>query len=91
MPQPTLIKRILFVLLKDLGWIRMILNQEADPQAALQAAIAKPGPCLIHAMIDINEKVFPMWFPPGAAKYRDDRSLIYVTTITTYRTRTYCS
>ncbi|WP_251122306.1 thiamine pyrophosphate-dependent enzyme, partial [Escherichia coli] len=42
------------------------LNQEADPQAALQAAIAKPGPCLIHAMIDINEKVFPM-VPPGAA------------------------
>ncbi|HIC1043697.1 TPA: hypothetical protein ACWZ62_004833, partial [Escherichia coli] len=26
----------------------------------------KPGPCLIHAMIDINEKVFPM-VPPGAA------------------------
>ncbi|KAG4065577.1 hypothetical protein HA402_011266 [Bradysia odoriphaga] len=41
------------------------LNAEADPQAAL-AAIQRPGPCLIHALIDINEKVYPM-VPPGAA------------------------
>ncbi|ATM98612.1 MULTISPECIES: acetolactate synthase large subunit [Proteus] len=42
------------------------LNQEADPTSALKAAIEKPGPCLIHVMIDIHEKVFPM-VPPGAA------------------------
>ncbi|WP_025120469.1 MULTISPECIES: acetolactate synthase large subunit [unclassified Serratia (in: enterobacteria)] len=42
------------------------LNAEADPQAALMAAIQRPGPCLIHALIDINEKVYPM-VPPGAA------------------------
>lgn len=42
------------------------LNAEADPQAALLAAIQRPGPCLIHALIDINEKVYPM-VPPGAA------------------------
>ncbi|MDC6112372.1 acetolactate synthase large subunit [Serratia rubidaea] len=42
------------------------LNAAADPQAALAEAIARPGPCLIHALIDTNEKVFPM-VPPGAA------------------------
>lgn len=42
------------------------LNQEADPHSALQQAITKPGPCLIHVMIDTDEKVFPM-VPPGAA------------------------
>ncbi|WP_431223776.1 acetolactate synthase large subunit [Serratia sp. L9] len=42
------------------------LNAEEDPQAALMAAIQRPGPCLIHALIDINEKVYPM-VPPGAA------------------------
>ncbi|MBC3378858.1 acetolactate synthase large subunit [Serratia fonticola] len=42
------------------------LNAEPDPQAALLAAIQRPGPCLIHALIDINEKVYPM-VPPGAA------------------------
>lgn len=42
------------------------LNTEADPQAALDAAINRPGPCLIHALIDVNQKVYPM-VPPGAA------------------------
>lgn len=42
------------------------LNAAEDPQAALMAAITRPGPCLIHAQIDINEKVYPM-VPPGAA------------------------
>ncbi|AHG21182.1 acetolactate synthase catalytic subunit [Chania multitudinisentens RB-25] len=42
------------------------LNAEEDPQAALMAAIQRPGPCLIHALIDMNEKVYPM-VPPGAA------------------------
>ena len=42
------------------------LNAEADPQAALQAAIARPGPALIHVRIDPEQKVYPM-VPPGAA------------------------
>ena len=42
------------------------LNAEADPQAALQAAISRPGPALIHVRIDAEEKVYPM-VPPGAA------------------------
>ncbi|EEJ8051597.1 acetolactate synthase large subunit [Salmonella enterica subsp. enterica serovar Typhimurium] len=42
------------------------LNNEADPQAALQAIIRRPGPALIHVRIDAEEKVYPM-VPPGAA------------------------
>ncbi|MFH7827349.1 acetolactate synthase large subunit [Kluyvera chengduensis] len=42
------------------------LNTEADPQAALQAIINRPGPALIHVRIDAEEKVYPM-VPPGAA------------------------
>ena len=42
------------------------LNNEADPQAALQAIISRPGPALIHVRIDAEEKVYPM-VPPGAA------------------------
>ncbi|AWH87316.1 acetolactate synthase large subunit [Limnobaculum parvum] len=42
------------------------LNAEQDPETALTEAIRRPGPCLIHALIDINQKVFPM-VPPGAA------------------------
>ncbi|AKJ42348.1 acetolactate synthase large subunit [Pragia fontium] len=42
------------------------LNTESDPEKALAAAINRPGPCLIHALIDVNQKVFPM-VPPGAA------------------------
>ena len=41
------------------------LNNEADPQAALQAIIDRPGPALIHVRIDAEEKVYPM-VPPGA-------------------------
>lgn len=37
-----------------------------DPSAVLEQAIGCPGPCLIHAPIDVNEFVFPM-VPPGAA------------------------
>jgi acetolactate synthase-1/2/3 large subunit len=29
-------------------------------------AISRPGPCLIHASIDAEQKVYPM-VPPGAA------------------------
>ncbi|KNC90804.1 acetolactate synthase large subunit [Trabulsiella odontotermitis] len=42
------------------------LTTEDDPQAALQAIIARPGPALIHVRIDAEEKVYPM-VPPGAA------------------------
>jgi acetolactate synthase-1/2/3 large subunit len=42
------------------------LNAAENPQAALQEAISRPGPCLIHVRIDAEEKVFPM-VPPGAA------------------------
>lgn len=42
------------------------LNAAENPQVALQEAISRPGPCLIHVRIDTDEKVFPM-VPPGAA------------------------
>lgn len=42
------------------------LNAEPDPHAALQAAISRPGPALIHVRIDPQQKVYPM-VPPGAA------------------------
>ena len=42
------------------------LDSAANPCAALMEAIARPGPCLIHASIDVQQKVFPM-VPPGAA------------------------
>ncbi|WP_421532737.1 acetolactate synthase large subunit [Lelliottia amnigena] len=42
------------------------LNAETDPHAALQDAISRPGPALIHVRIDPQQKVYPM-VPPGAA------------------------
>ncbi|EKT53088.1 acetolactate synthase large subunit [Providencia sneebia] len=42
------------------------LNKEADPQMALDEMMNTKGPCLIHALIDVNQKVYPM-VPPGAA------------------------
>ena len=42
------------------------LNNEADPEMALEAIMNMKGPCLIHALIDVNQKVYPM-VPPGAA------------------------
>lgn len=42
------------------------LDTAADLRAALRRALQRPGPCLIHAFIDMNEKVYPM-VPPGAA------------------------
>ena len=44
------------------------LDLAANPCAALMEAISRPGPCLIHASIDIEQKVFPM-VPPGAANH----------------------
>ncbi|HGY3860465.1 acetolactate synthase large subunit [Enterobacter cloacae complex sp. P30U] len=42
------------------------LNAEEDAHAALQDAIYRPGPALIHVRIDPEQKVYPM-VPPGAA------------------------
>jgi acetolactate synthase-1/2/3 large subunit len=42
------------------------LDRETDPVAALAAALAVPGPVLIHAAIDVHQQVLPM-VPPGAA------------------------
>ena len=42
------------------------LDVAADPRRALQTALGAPGPCLIHASIDTEERVLPM-VPPGAA------------------------
>jgi len=44
------------------------LDQAANPSAALMEAISRPGPCLIHASIDAEQKVYPM-VPPGAANH----------------------
>ena len=41
------------------------LADGGDPSATLAAALAAPGPCLIHAPVDVEDKVFPM-VPPGA-------------------------
>jgi acetolactate synthase-1/2/3 large subunit len=44
------------------------LDHATNPCATLLDAIARPGPCLIHASIDAEQKVFPM-VPPGAANH----------------------
>ena len=42
------------------------LGKCEDPIDALAQALRQDGPCLIHAPIDVNEKVYPM-VAPGAA------------------------
>src|SRR5256714_7357002 len=42
------------------------LATATHPSATLARALSAPGPCLIHAPIDAQEKVYPM-VPPGAA------------------------
>ena len=42
------------------------LNSEENPAMALESIMNKKGPCLIHALIDVSQKVYPM-VPPGAA------------------------
>jgi len=49
-----------------LGIAAINLDTAANPCAALMEAISRPGPCLIHASIDAEQKVYPM-VPPGAA------------------------
>ena len=51
---------------QGLGISALDLDLAADPAAALKDAISRPGPCLIHASIDVEQKVYPM-VPPGAA------------------------
>ncbi len=38
------------------------LNNESDPQAALQAIIDRPGPALIHVRIDAQQKKCIRWY-----------------------------
>jgi acetolactate synthase-1/2/3 large subunit len=42
------------------------LEKEADPDAALAAALAFDGPCLVRVPVDPEANVYPM-VPPGAA------------------------
>ena len=42
-------------------WPRLLIRTPPWP-----SALGTPGPCLIHAPIDVQEKVYPM-VPPGAA------------------------
>jgi len=51
---------------QGLGIAAVDLDLATDPAAALKDAIGRPGPCLIHASIDVEQKVYPM-VPPGAA------------------------
>ena len=53
-------------LAESLGVKAYDLTDATDPTAKLQHALRSRGPCLIHAVIDANEKVYPM-VPPGAA------------------------
>jgi acetolactate synthase-1/2/3 large subunit len=59
--------RVDFVgLAKSLGVKAYDLADDDTPAATLARAFHEPGPCLIHALIDADEKVYPM-VPPGAA------------------------
>ena len=53
-------------LARGFGMPAIDLADSADPIAALADALHHRGPCLIHASIDVNEKVYPM-VPPGGA------------------------
>ena len=53
-------------LARSLGVNAHDLADDDQPLATLARAFREPGPCLIHALIDIEEKVYPM-VPPGAA------------------------
>ena len=51
---------------EGLGIAAVDLTQAENPHRALREALQRPGPCLIHARIDAEQKVYPM-VPPGAA------------------------
>ncbi len=44
------------------------LETSDDPKATLSHALTRPGPCLIHARVDMDEAVYPI-VPPGAANH----------------------
>ncbi len=50
---------------RGFGIEAVALGRTPHPRKALETALKKKGPCLIHVPIDIEEKVFPM-VPPGA-------------------------
>jgi acetolactate synthase-1/2/3 large subunit len=59
--------RVDFVgLAKSLGVKAYDLADDENPRATLARALRERGPCLIHALINAQEKVCPM-VPPGAA------------------------
>ncbi|HVM60567.1 MAG TPA: acetolactate synthase large subunit [Verrucomicrobiae bacterium] len=59
--------RVDFVgLARSLGVKAYDLADDENPRATLSTALRERGPCLIHALIDADEKVYPM-VPPGAA------------------------
>jgi len=59
--------RVDFVgLARSLGVKAYDLADDDDPRGTLARALRELGPCLIHALIDAEEKVYPM-VPPGAA------------------------
>ena len=51
---------------RSLGIGAVDLDTALEPRPVLAEALARPGPCLIHASIDAAQKVYPM-VPPGAA------------------------
>ncbi len=51
---------------RGFGMMAYDLGDSDDPAETLAHALSFEGPCLIHAPIDVNEKVYPM-VPPGAA------------------------
>ena len=53
-------------LMRGFGIDALDLNRAQHPHNALRRALRAPGPCLIHATIDVEEQVLPM-VPPGAA------------------------
>lgn len=54
------------VVARGFGMPAYDLATAANPSAMLAQALSSRGPCLIHAPIDVQEKVYPM-VPPGAA------------------------
>ena len=59
--------RVDFVrLAESLGVKAYDLADDDNPRGTLAQALRERGPCLIHALIDAAEKVYPM-VPPGAA------------------------
>ncbi len=50
---------------RGFGVAAVNLDGAIDPWVTLRQALSAPGPCLIHAGVSVEEKVFPM-VPPGA-------------------------